>query len=93
MRKIERNPIVEQLQKHMKYIYDEDTFYKTCKLSRQEFLHKIEKAKDHKKLTEILDIVYKADVNFGRRGVMSLNETNQIVKRKIAQKERENRFA
>ena len=62
----------------MKYIYDEDTFYKTCKLSRQEFLQKIEKAKDHKKLTEILDIVYKADVNFGRRGVMSLNETNQI---------------
>lgn len=68
----------------MKYIYDEETFYKSFKLSRQEFLQKIENAKDSKKLTQVLDIVYKGKVDFGRRGVMSLNESNKIHKRKLA---------
>jgi len=43
----------------MKYIYDEDTFYRCFKLSRKEFLEKIQSAKDEKKLTQVLDIVYK----------------------------------
>ena len=68
----------------MKYIYDEETFYKSFKLSRQEFLQKIENAKDSKKLTQVLDIVYEGKVDFGRRGVMSLNESNKIHKRKLA---------
>jgi hypothetical protein len=34
----DRNPIVEKLSKHMKYVYDEETFYKSFKLTRQEFL-------------------------------------------------------
>lgn len=51
MKNKDRSPIVEKLQKHMKYFYDEETFYNSFKLSRQEFLQKIESAKDDKKLT------------------------------------------
>jgi hypothetical protein len=40
-----------------------------------------------------MDIVYKGSVDFGRRGVMSLNESNKIHQRKLRQRERENKFA
>lgn len=32
-------------------------------------------------------------MNFGRRGVLNLKDSLDIVKRKVVQKERENRFA
>jgi len=56
----------------MKHFYDEETFYQVCKLSRKEFVDKLDKAKPEK-VDKILDIVYKAEKPFGRRGVLNLN--------------------
>jgi hypothetical protein len=45
----------------MRYFYDEPTFYKVFKISRQEFVERLEKAKDANKVEQILDLVYKAE--------------------------------
>jgi hypothetical protein len=46
MKKTEKTQVAQNLKKHMKYFYDEELFYRTFKISRQEFLTKIENAKD-----------------------------------------------
>jgi hypothetical protein len=46
MKKTENNQVAQNLKKHMKYFYDEELFYWTFKISRHEFLTKIENAKD-----------------------------------------------
>ena len=93
MRIKEKNAVAEKLQKHMKYFYDEATFYECFKISRKDFVEKLDNAKDEKKLTQILDIVYKGQKQFGRRGVLSLKASTDILKQKIKQRERETKFA
>ena len=81
---MEERHVVNQLKEHgLKYVYDEATFYKMFKLSRKDFLDKLEKAGTEEKRDKIImDIIYKSPKSeFGRRGVKSLNQSNKMTKR------------
>ena len=57
---MEQKHIIKKLKEHgLKYVYDEQTFYNMFKLSRKEFLDKLESASDEKKQKLIMDIIYK----------------------------------
>lgn len=67
----------------LKFVYDEPNFYKMFKLTRKDFLAKLDKAEsDQKRDKIIMDIIYKQPkVDFGRRGVKSLSDSNKLTKR------------
>ena len=79
----------------LKYLHNEETFYKLFKISRQDFLEKLEK--DPKKAEKvIMKTIYSAkkpkEVK-GRHGVLSLEGAIDIIRRKHFDRERENKFA
>jgi hypothetical protein len=58
----------------LRYVYEEENFYKMFKLSRKDFVEKLEKADESKREKIIMDIIYKAPkTEFGRRGVLPLS--------------------
>ena len=75
----------------LKYVHDEETFYKVYKSSRQDFVEKVKKAKNKEKALERIYNI-RSD-HLGRRGVQSLSQSNAIIKKKKQEIDRLNQFA
>ena len=73
-------------------VHEEETFYRTFKISQKDLLDKL-RASSEKEREEIILELYSADSISGRRGVTSLNQANAIMKDKIKNKERLQKFA
>jgi hypothetical protein len=57
---LDEKHVIKKLKEHgLKYVYDEQTFYDMFKVTRKDFLDKIEKADDSKRDKLIFDIIYK----------------------------------
>ena len=76
----------------MHIVYPEETFYRTFKISQKDLLDKL-RASNEKEREGIILELYSADSISGRRGVTSLSRSNAIMKEKIKNKERLQKFA
>ena len=76
----------------LKIVYSEEHFYRTHKISQNDLLEKLRAAPQQEQEQIILEL-FSAESISGRRGVMSLKESNAIMKEKIKNKERLLQFA
>ena len=74
-------------------MHPSELFYKTHKISQKDFLEKLREAKSEKKVKKLIDALYDNESVSGRRGVMTLKDSIELVKRKMADKKRARRFA
>ena len=77
----------------IKFPYDEEKFYKTHKISRKDFIEKLEASKTHEEKDQIIMKLYEDESIKGRRGVLPLEESLRIIRGKIEDKERFMKFA
>jgi hypothetical protein len=77
----------------MKYLYPEKQFYKTHKMSRAEFLKRLEGASSDEEREQLLMSLYDDEAKQGRRGVLDTHEAVRIVHRKVEEKEKFFKFA
>jgi len=75
------------------HIYPEDMFYKVHKISRADFLAKLEGAQSGEEREKIILGLYDDEAQQGRRGILSLPKSIKIVKKKIEEREKFEKFA
>lgn len=75
-----------------KHLYNEDLFYKTHKVSRSDFLAQLKEA-DESKRDDLIMGLYDDPAHQGRRGILPLKDSLNIVRKKIDDKQRFIKFA
>lgn len=71
--------------------YPDDLFYKTHKISTKDFLEKLETSSDKKQA--LLQLFEDESHKTGRRGVSSVKQSVELVKKKMRNKEKMVKFA
>lgn len=74
-------------------VYPEDVFYKTHKITRKDFLNKLDKASSNEEREKLILSLYDDDMTRGRRGVLSLKEALKLTDRKVEDREKFTKFA
>jgi hypothetical protein len=77
--------------KYSHITYPEDLFYKTHKISLQNFHEKLEESSEPQKLIDALYL--DPSHGTGRRGVLSVKKSVQIVQKKMRSKDKLRQFA
>lgn len=61
-------------------------FYKTHKISRVDFLSKLQRAKDPQEREAIIMELYEDPAQQGRKGILSLSKSVKIIRKKIEER-------
>lgn len=88
---VEEKALRDEFKLH--FVYPDELFYQTHKISQRDFLSKLREAGSAKKVKKLIDKLYDDDSVSGRRGVKPLSEGIALVKRKMIKKERHRKFA
>lgn len=67
-------------------------FYKTHKISREDFLQKLDSTPSEEHREKLIMELFDDPAIHGRRGVLSLTQALKIVKDKVEEKEKFNKF-
>jgi hypothetical protein len=70
---------------------NEDRFYKKFMISRKDFIHKLKETEDAAAV--INQTIYEKGKAIGRKGVLSLSKSIELIRTKVDEKERQNVFA
>lgn len=73
---------------NLKIVYPEEMFYKTHKVTQKDFLEKLREASNDAELKDLINGLFEDDSVCGRRGVKTLRQGCDIVKSKVATRER-----
>ncbi len=66
----------------LSHVYPEEVFYKTHKLSKADFLLKLEEAESDEDRESLIDSLWDDDSQQGRKGVLSLQKTMEVIEKK-----------
>ncbi|CDW72833.1 UNKNOWN [Stylonychia lemnae] len=90
----EREVIRKLIKDHgIKYLYSEKQFYKIHKMSRAEFLKKLDACQTQEEKETVIMALYEDPFIQGRRGVVDVEEAVRIVHRKIEEREKFFKFS
>lgn len=68
----------------LKHVHSEEEFYNLFKISRRDFLNKIEKIDDPQKVDELIfETIYDSQTSLGRKGILTLRKSISEIKKKI----------
>jgi hypothetical protein len=76
-----------------RYLKSEESFYKTHKISRSDFLTKLERSQSAEEREQLIISLFEDDSKEGRRGVLDLERASRIIQKKLDDKERFIKFA
>lgn len=77
----------------LKFVHGEERFYKLFKTSRADFVAKLKELGDSKQQEQFILESFYGSAAAGRNGLASLKQSLELVKLKIKEKERMNKFA
>jgi len=74
----------------LKFPYPEDLFYRTHKISRKDLLSKLESSSDP---SLVIEALYEDEATQGRRGTLALDQSIKLIRQKVSDRRRFEKFA